>query len=464
MKIKLRNLGQLKQTEFELGDLTIICGKNNTGKTYATYATYGFFDFWNRNYNIPSDQDVVAQVFSKGKTILDLSLYAKKAGKFIAQANKEYSRMLFNIFAANQNLFKGVDFKTQFNIKKDYLKESIEIEAGSSEKSLLLITKDVGSDKLIVSLMIDKNDLEDVPSERIIGTLISNTIKDVLFKKYIPKVFIASAERTGSAIFQKELDFTRNRIVELLKDKSTSFHPLKLLGNFSSDYPIPVRRNVDFIRELSSIANKDSFIYKKHRDILNDFANIIGGEYKVAKEGDVQFIPESNKRLRLTMVESSSAVRSLLDIGFYLRHKAKPDDMLIIDEPELNLHPENQRRITRLFTQLVNIGIKVFITTHSDYIIKELNTLIMLNKQSAYTNQIAKEEKYNKKEFISADKLKVFIAKDQLVLLKGNKRKTPCKSLVPAGIDKQFGIEADSFDTTIDEMNRIQEALVWGDE
>ena len=46
--------------------------------------------------------------------------------------------------------------------------------------------------------------------------------------------------------------------------------------------------------------------------------------------------------------------------------------MLFIDEPELNLHPGNQRRIARLFARLSKLGIKVFITTHSDYIIKEL--------------------------------------------------------------------------------------------
>ncbi|MDM8535483.1 AAA family ATPase, partial [Desulfobacterales bacterium HSG17] len=304
----------------------------------------------------------------------------------------------------------------------------------------------------------------DIPSELIIRSIIGDTIKDLLFKKYIPRVFIASAERTGSAIFQKELDFTRNRLVDLLGDKSSSLHPFDLLDKFSSEYPIPVRRNVDFIRELSSISNKDSFIYQNHPGILEDFSNIIAGEYKVTKDGDVQYVPESNKRLRLSMVESSSAVRSLLDIWFYMRHTAKPGDMFIVDEPELNLHPENQQRIARLFARLVNIGIKVFITTHSDYIIKELNTLIMLNKKTNFTNRIAAEEKYNEKEFISADKVKVYIAENQLVLKKGNKKRTLCMSLTPADIDSNLGIEVKSFDTTIDDMNRIQEALVWGDE
>ncbi|MDM8539923.1 AAA family ATPase [Desulfococcaceae bacterium HSG7] len=464
MKIKLKNLGPLQQAELELGDFTIICGKNNTGKTYATYAAYGFFDFWNKGYKLPLAKESVNQLFSKGKVTLNLPLYAKKAKKFISQACKEYTAILFKVFAAKESLFKGVNFSAEFNIKDEYLTESIEFQAGSAEQSLLQITKEPDSHKLIISLMVDKNDLDDIPSERIIRTVIGDTVKDLLFKKHIPRVFIASAERTGSAIFQKELDFTRNRLVEFLGEKSSDFHPIKLLGKFSSEYPIPVRRNVDFIRELSSIANKDSFIYTKHLGILNNFNKIAGGEYKVKKNGDVQYAPNSNKRLRLSMVESSSAVRSLLDIGFYLRHIAKPGDMLIVDEPELNLHPENQRRIARLFVRLVNIGIKVFITTHSDYIIKELNTLIMLNKKSDYTNRIADQEKYDENEFISPAKLKVFIAEDRLVLKKGNKRKTWCMSLTSADINPELGIEVKSFDTTIDDMNRIQEALVWGDE
>ena len=42
MKISLKNVGMLDEAEFEVGDLTIICGENNTGKTYATYSLYGF--------------------------------------------------------------------------------------------------------------------------------------------------------------------------------------------------------------------------------------------------------------------------------------------------------------------------------------------------------------------------------------------------------------------------------------
>jgi len=46
MRFKLENLGCLKDVDIELGDLTIICGKNNTGKTYINYAIYGFLSTW----------------------------------------------------------------------------------------------------------------------------------------------------------------------------------------------------------------------------------------------------------------------------------------------------------------------------------------------------------------------------------------------------------------------------------
>ena len=46
MKFKIENLGVLRHAEFELADLTLICGDNNSGKTYAAYALFGFFSTW----------------------------------------------------------------------------------------------------------------------------------------------------------------------------------------------------------------------------------------------------------------------------------------------------------------------------------------------------------------------------------------------------------------------------------
>ena len=145
-----------------------------------------------------------------------------------------------------------------------------------------------------------------------------------------------------------------------------------------------------------------------------------------------------------------------------MRHVAKPGDLLMVDEPELNLHPENQRRIARLFARLINLGISVFVTTHSDYIVKELNTLIMLNQDKPYLRQIAQDEGYQNQELLTAEQIRVYIAETALMHLEGRRRRSRHPTLVPAQIHPELGIEAPSFDETINRMNEIQEAIVWG--
>ena len=165
------------------------------------------------------------------------------------------------------------------------------------------------------------------------------------------------------------------------------------------------------------------------------------------------------------MVESSSSARALLDLSFYLNCIAEKGDLLMIDEPELSLHPENQRRIARLFARLANIGVKVFITTHSDYIVKELNTLIMLNHNDPRLKRVAEKNSYQQNELIGIDQVKVYIAEKALLPLEeGQKRRKRGHTLVPANIHPRFGIGVSSFDKTIDDMNRIQDEIVWREE
>ncbi|MGR3219608.1 MAG: AAA family ATPase [Candidatus Anammoxibacter sp.] len=466
MKIKVENLGPLRQAEFEIADFTIICGKNNMGKTYATYALYGFLNYWEKGFRFEIDKQIIDEIVSKGNVVFSLDNYRKKMKEDIDMAASNYEKYLPSIFASKEQNFKKTIFnlelsETYGSARCDYLESRITF--GSEAKSFLQITQ-TAENELKISLLKDGDDPGETPPFRLIADLISDAIKEVIYSKLIPNAFISSAERTGAAIFQKELDFNKNKIIELLKEDNGKFHPFQLLKKFTSDYALPVKDNVGFTRELENVSNRESFVSKNFPDVLSQFSKIIGGEYKVTKNLGVFFVPDSNKALRLTLNESSSTVRSMLDIGFYLRHVAKEGDLLIVDEPELNLHPENQRLIARLFARLVNIGIKVLITTHSDYIVKELNTLIMLNSDSPYVKQIMEKEGYCIEELILADKIKVYIAETKNVLLPGNKRKTPIQTLVPADIDPRMGIEASSFDTTIDDMNRIQEELYFVEE
>ena len=459
MKIKLKNLGALRQAEFELGEMTIICGANNTGKTYATYALYGFLDYWHRGFSIFVDPEIVNRLFSAGTVTIRLENFVANSEKDLLEASQKYTKILSKVFASREDFFKESSFAVELPGRKILANHNFEKVFGSAEMGILKINWK-SENELEASLLIDKSKDTAMPRKDVVSAVLSDAIKEAVYSQEFPKAFIASAERTGAAIFRKELDFARNRLIDLLKDRTATKQQISLFSQYTADYALPVKRNVDFMRGLESVAKKDSFISKEYPELLNDFSDILGGEYRIVRD-ELYFTPKTNKRLRLTMDESSSSVRSLLDIGFYLRHVAEPNDLLMVDEPELNLHPENQRRMARLFARLVNYGIKVYMTTHSDYIVKELNTLIMLNKNIQSHQRIMEEYHYREDELIAANKIRVYIAEKSLMDVDGGKRKATCQTLIPAEIDQESGIEARTFDTTIDEMNRIQEAIIF---
>ena len=461
MKISVKNLGVLKQAEFELGELTLICGGNNTGKTYATYALFGFLRRWEHLLKVEIPSQAIDTLLRDGVTRVDIEPYAMEANDILRQGCREYTRRLPRVFASKPDRFKDATFQVSLEPEtiSSIKSRAFERRRGPAEDDLLSLSKSEGEKDLVISLLMDKGKRA-LPAE-MIKEIISDGIVELLFDQFFPRPFIASTERTGAAIFRKELNFARNRLLEEMSRADENINPMELLFKSYQDYPLPVKVNVDFIRQLENVAKEDSFLVENHPHILNDFADIIGGEY-IAESNDTIYFKPARRQLKLTMDESSSAVRSLLDIAFYLSHVAKPGDLLMVDEPELNLHPENQRRMARLFARLVNLGIRVFVTTHSDYIVKELNTLIMLNQNKPYLKQIAQEEGYQTEELIAAEKIRVYIAEKALVKLENKSRRSRHPTLVPTRIDPELGIEARSFDETINKMNEIQEAIVWG--
>ena len=468
MKVKIKNLGVLRQAEFSLGDLTIICGGNNTGKTYATYALYGFLKTWRRHVasidqaRIPDR--TIDDLLNDGVTQIDLMEYVREADEILDGVCRGYTSDLSRIFAAPKERFRDSQFQVFLDnvaLSKSIKPMTFESKTGALNRRIFSVSTTQGSTEMEVSLLVDRERVR-VP-DFLIKRTIAETLGDILFGQFFPEPFICSAERTGAAIFRKELNFARNRLLKEMSRAEDNINPRDLLYKSYQDYALPVEDNVDFTRQLESIAKTNSFLAEEHPEVLAQFADIIGGAYRVTRNDELYFIPK-NERIKLSMDESSSGVRSMLDIGFYLRHVAEPGNLLMVDEPELNLHPENQRRIARLFARLANLGIKVFITTHSDYIVKELNTLIMLNHDEQHLKQIARREGYEAAELIVAEKTKVYIAEEGLVQLDGNQRRSRCQTLIEANVDPRLGIEARSFDETINKMNEIQEAIVWGDD
>jgi predicted ATP-dependent endonuclease of OLD family len=87
-------------------------------------------------------------------------------------------------------------------------------------------------------------------------------------------------------------------------------------------------------------------------------------------------------------------------------------DFIIIDEPELNLHPDNQILIARFLGRLVNKGFKVIASTHSDYIIREINTLIMLTSPNEKSAELMKKYGYSKNQLLKPEQIGALLFKE----------------------------------------------------
>ena len=467
MKFKFENLGILDEAVLELADLTLVCGENNTGKTYATYAVYGFLRSWRSLLQAVLVPEIEHIVKAESAYKFDLKeMFSGKLNAYLEKLSKQYVSLLPQVFATNKSYFESASVQISIEEILDFTQTSFQrtIKDGPVGKILATLSKKQGG--TVLELLI----ADDAWLRSPFGGLrefVVDAIAEIVFAPYLPNTFIASAERTGAAIFRKELDFARTRMFEALGTMNAKElkNPFRLLEQMDAGYAWPVQDNVDFVRQLEDIDKQTGSLAAANPDLLQVFDAIIGGSYKVIKDQGLVYQPKGNGKPRFSMSESSSCVRALLDIGFYLRCKAKRGDVLIIDEPELNLHPKNQRALARLVARMINAGINVFITTHSDYLIKEFNTLIMLAQKTTHTNDMQQIYGYEDEELLDPQRVRLYMTGSELkpASVKG-KRATRINTLKPAMIFPDRGIEVTTFDTTIEEMNSIQSEILYGGE
>lgn len=465
MKITIENLGVLRFAELEFGKLTVICGKNNTGKTYATYALYGLLKMWRRLVVDLVPTHYRRELVELGTTTIDLdNAIVKRWDHHLESVAARYKAFLPNVLAADPERFSETKISIEIPEPQSVLAEQFEGVKGvdGRQESQLLTYKKNANASTIVFTVLNQDALLGLPNEAI-DLMANEVLQDLFFARYFPSVFMTSTERTGAAIFHNELNFGRTRLLEAIAGTMQGNRQVKaqdmlpaMFPEFSPRYAYPVRDNVDFVNSLTSLSSDKSPLFKEEDDIFEDFAEILGGEYKITKS-IVHFVPKKG-RVKLRLGETSSAVRSLLDVGFYIQHMAKPGDLFMIDEPELNLHPENQRRIARLIGRLVNRGIKVFITTHSDYIAKELNTLTLLACSGA--TEVGEGLGYKQDEALKSSDVKVFVAEASRGFKRADEDKkvtgNVIRSISPL---EDGGFDWPTFDPTIEEQAKVQRAI-----
>ena len=81
----------------------------------------------------------------------------------------------------------------------------------------------------------------------------------------------------------------------------------------------------------------------------------------------------------LPLMRASSMVSELAPVVLYLRHIIRRDDVLIIEEPEAHLHPAMQAAFARELVRLVRAGVRIVLTTHSEWFLEQIGNLVRLS-------------------------------------------------------------------------------------
>ena len=130
----------------------------------------------------------------------------------------------------------------------------------------------------------------------------------------------------------------------------------------------------DLFSWLSDIQDQSMFAH-----MAESFeADALGG--KVILETDPMIPPYLSYVLgkeSYTMAEVSSSVRDVALFLAYIKYAAKSGDMVILEEPEMNLHPDNQVLLARLIARLTAAGLRMVVSTHSPYFLEQLSHCVV---------------------------------------------------------------------------------------
>ena len=400
MKIAIENFGAIKKRiVIDSKPLTIFCGENNTGKTYALYVLNALMD---------------------NRFIADFSWSKKHLNELI---NNKILKFLLNEWIgveAIKTAEKDISHRLKETLKRFFVAEEILTEDARFEVTLDKIdsnnitipSRPVGEEqKIYLDYSIDLETTEVTLSltggHGISVSAVSRMLNRLLMTLYCPqrngRAFLLPAERSGINLFFRELNSRRATLLRHVASQTLDTNEL-LKDIIVSRYPQPIHDYIEFMNSQPEIKRKDCE--------FSDMAKLLQKEvlrvrYKIDRYGDISITPmRGGKELGLHL--GSSTVKTFFGLWSYLNHLARKGDWLMIDEPELNLHPSNQRVIARLLAQLVNRGIKVIVSTHSDYMVREWGNLIMLAEDFAERDQLAQKFGLPCEQWLSVEKVAAY--------------------------------------------------------
>jgi predicted ATPase len=436
--IGVKNFGPISCGKISLKPLTLFIGPNNSGKSYAAMLIHSLLESYTlitprkvsirlRPYFFSEffDYRTIYKVFSdlvrnndnleKGKeivipkkfieTIYDKvseEIYEKRLSKEIGLSYacplKDLIRIGKRSFSLRVN-FNSYDFHLTYHKNKLIIKEhqnlDIKIKIKLLETQRPIFKREMKDKELLIKI---GRGIWKMKAERrfVLGELIEVIIDFCLSKilEHVPiPCFYLPAARSGI------LQGHRMLAASIVKKAP-------LVGIERLEIPKFSGVVSDFISTVIMLPEKKGQFYKLAQEFEKE---LIKGEILVKTFGEYLY-PEIKYKFQDTEIplhRSSSTVSELAPLFLYSKYIIEPGSILIIEEPEAHLHPENQRILAKFLVKLLRKNVNIIITTHSEYLLGQLSSFILLSKVEPQKR--VERYKYSEEDFLKPDEIASYV-------------------------------------------------------
>ncbi len=412
MKLIVKNLGAIKEGTIDLSKkVYLFVGYNNSGKTYMSKLIFKIF------------RKETVNKFLKSKEYQDLATTIN----FLQDKSIELTEKLVNDILKNFAMYleKDIDFATpniEFtflseNHKRQFLntklKQTIGIGFGNgSSYDIYTFLKEENSSQIkFIDNDFFKNlpfDIyEEFPKKKIEETYLNRTKENELKEDLVTLLLRKAFDTRNSTsyffaadriFYLKNNDWAANKKVQQLNEiretlrekhkKENLFLPEELLLLSEQNYTEAEDVLLTEIYKLEQdIKNGEEKSNDYYTNLLHQFNTILGGKivHELVVLGAIKavrwkflFEDLNKKEMRLELPKVSSAVNQLSTLSLYLEYFAKDkQNFLFIDEPEENLHPENQIKFLNLLLEFASMNEnRLLMTTHSPLLAEHLNNYL----------------------------------------------------------------------------------------
>jgi predicted ATPase len=423
MKLVIKKLGSInKKSEIDLSKrFYTFVGYNNSGKTYVSHIIWYLFSefemfFKTKEHNIFEQPDLNKLSYNFQ---IDLSSFSENINSFFQKSsleealglnnhdakfyvhkdfnNLKYKSYLVILEIANKKVREYYEFikKTNSNILEIKRKE---IEGIITQDDFFKKNNDFDWARTLFLYPDQSKKDQNKSILDILDLIIKEIIIRILILPFnkIYNVFFLPSSRQFIPTYHKYLyegfKDDRDKISKVI-DNPNSKSLIKVLSK--KRHTIVVDKLLDKISNLNSKTTVNEY----YSDLITDLENIMLGRVSVENVEGIsspEFQFKLDKDTSLEMYQASSSTNQLTILYLYLKYWAeKENNILMIDEPEPHLHPENQIKLLNILVRFANMNNnRVFVTTHSPLVAEMINNyalLSLLNEKGENIEQIIHE-------------------------------------------------------------------------